>query len=357
MSRNSSGTYGLPAGNPVVGGTTIATTWANSTLGDLAAEMTDSLCRSGKGGMLAPLKVDPGTVAAPGVTWDVDPDSGLYRVGANSVGMGAGSTQIQRWETTGTTITGTLAVSGATTLSAALSGTSGVFTSGATVTTGVSNGAGITTTGNGTAGGVNATGGATSGPGVSGTGGAPNGYGGSFVGTGIGVGVEGQGGTGGAGGLFRPGTAATATVRQKAVEANNGDLTFSGVVNPNSNVAFANTLAAMNTPKAWALVSINGSGAVALDGGFNITSVAIVASGLGFGNVVRVTFASAFSSTTFGPQLSSVTPQPGPAASRMYVGGSRTTTTLDVLMVDSAGAYVNPSANAGGFMLTCFGAQ
>lgn len=356
MSRNTAGAYTLPTGNPVVGGTTISTTWANSTLGDLASEMTDSLCRSGKGGMLAPLEVDEGTVAAPGVTWASDPDTGIYRVGANSVGMSAGSTQIQRWATTGTTITGTLAVSGATTLSGALSGTSGAFTSGATVTTGVSNGAGVTATGNGTNAGVSATGGATSGPGVSGTGGGPNGYGGSFVGIGIGVGVEGQGGTSGAGGLFRPGTSATATVRAAAITANNGDITFTNVTNPNTNVAFTNTVAAKNTPKAFALVSITG-GVVALDDGFNIASVAIVASGLGFGNVIRVTFASAFASTTFGPQLSSVTPQPGAAASRLYVGGSRTTTTLDVLMVDSAGAYVNPSSNNGGFMLTCFGAQ
>jgi hypothetical protein len=48
MSRNGSGTYTLPAGNPVVTGTTIASTWANSTLTDLATAMTGSLASDGQ---------------------------------------------------------------------------------------------------------------------------------------------------------------------------------------------------------------------------------------------------------------------------------------------------------------------
>jgi hypothetical protein len=48
MSRNGSGTYSLPAGNPVVTGTTISTTWANNTLNDLAAAMTDSVAADGQ---------------------------------------------------------------------------------------------------------------------------------------------------------------------------------------------------------------------------------------------------------------------------------------------------------------------
>ena len=34
--RNSAGTYSLPVGNPVTSGTTITSTWANSTITDLA---------------------------------------------------------------------------------------------------------------------------------------------------------------------------------------------------------------------------------------------------------------------------------------------------------------------------------
>jgi len=48
MSRNGSGTYSLPAGNPVVTGTTISSTWANSTMSDLAAALTDSVAADGQ---------------------------------------------------------------------------------------------------------------------------------------------------------------------------------------------------------------------------------------------------------------------------------------------------------------------
>ena len=48
MSRNGSGQYNLPAGNPVVTGTTITTTWANTTLNDIAASLTASIAADGQ---------------------------------------------------------------------------------------------------------------------------------------------------------------------------------------------------------------------------------------------------------------------------------------------------------------------
>ncbi|GAF72642.1 unnamed protein product, partial [marine sediment metagenome] len=51
MPRDGSGNYTLPSGNPVVSGTLITPSWANPTMSDLGNEMTDSLSRSGKGGM------------------------------------------------------------------------------------------------------------------------------------------------------------------------------------------------------------------------------------------------------------------------------------------------------------------
>ena len=48
MSRNGSGTYTLPAGNPVVTGTTITTTWANTTLNDVASSLTGSVAADGQ---------------------------------------------------------------------------------------------------------------------------------------------------------------------------------------------------------------------------------------------------------------------------------------------------------------------
>jgi hypothetical protein len=48
MSRNGSGVYTLPAGNPVVTSTTIASTWANNTMTDLATALTGSLASDGQ---------------------------------------------------------------------------------------------------------------------------------------------------------------------------------------------------------------------------------------------------------------------------------------------------------------------
>jgi len=55
MPRNSQGVMSLPAGNPVVPGTLIESTWANPTMTDLANEITQSLPRNGSAGMTGPL--------------------------------------------------------------------------------------------------------------------------------------------------------------------------------------------------------------------------------------------------------------------------------------------------------------
>ena len=48
MSRNGSGVYTLPATNPVVPGSTIATVWANGTMTDIAAALTASVAADGQ---------------------------------------------------------------------------------------------------------------------------------------------------------------------------------------------------------------------------------------------------------------------------------------------------------------------
>lgn len=48
MSRNGAGVYNLPAGNPVVTGTTISSTWANNTLNDIASTLTTSIASDGQ---------------------------------------------------------------------------------------------------------------------------------------------------------------------------------------------------------------------------------------------------------------------------------------------------------------------
>lgn len=48
MAFNGSGTYNLPAGNPVVTGTTISSSWANTTLSDIATALSNCITRDGQ---------------------------------------------------------------------------------------------------------------------------------------------------------------------------------------------------------------------------------------------------------------------------------------------------------------------
>jgi hypothetical protein len=112
MSRNASGTYTLPAGNPVVTGTLIESSWANTTLSDLASAMTDSLSRSGQGGMTAALRVVDGTVGAPGLSFANETGSGMYRSAAGDYSFAVLGSQKIRCRSTGVDVTGALGVTG-----------------------------------------------------------------------------------------------------------------------------------------------------------------------------------------------------------------------------------------------------
>jgi len=150
MPRNVSGTYSLyTPGNPVVPSTVITTTWANNTLSDLATAMTDSLSRSGQGGMSAPLQLAAGAVGTPGLTWTAETTSGLYRAGAGDFRYSISGVDKLTLTTTGLTVAGTLGVSGVVTLSSTL-GVTGAATFASAV-------AGSATGGNQGAGTINAT--------------------------------------------------------------------------------------------------------------------------------------------------------------------------------------------------------
>ncbi len=95
MPRNSSGTYSLyTPGNPVVPSTVITTTWANNTLSDIATALTDSLSRSGDGGMTAPLELASGAIGTPGLSWTAESTSGLYRAGAGDFRYAIGGSDV-----------------------------------------------------------------------------------------------------------------------------------------------------------------------------------------------------------------------------------------------------------------------
>jgi len=101
MARDSSGNYALPASNPVVTLTTIASAWANATLADLAAEVTSSLDRNGRGAMLAAFQAFSGSLVAPGVAWGSETGSGWYRASAGDFRYGIASTQVAGITTAG----------------------------------------------------------------------------------------------------------------------------------------------------------------------------------------------------------------------------------------------------------------
>lgn len=70
MSRNGTGTYTLPAGNPVITGTTVTSTWANSTMADVSNEISNSIPRDGQAAPIANLPMGNFifTGLGPGVT-------------------------------------------------------------------------------------------------------------------------------------------------------------------------------------------------------------------------------------------------------------------------------------------------
>lgn len=100
MPRDANGNYTLPAGNPVIPGTSIDTTWANPTMQDLGIAMTDSLSRSGDGGMLVAFQNVDGTVGTPGMTWTAETITGFYRALANDMRVSVGGVDKFRWTAT-----------------------------------------------------------------------------------------------------------------------------------------------------------------------------------------------------------------------------------------------------------------
>lgn len=144
MPRNASGIYTLPGGNPVTPGDVIEADWANTTLEDVADALTNSLSRTGAGGMLAPFRIADGSVSGPGLSYLNETNTGLYRSGAGSVWMSVLGVNTFQFSTVGVTIPagksltavgnasvgGTLSVVGATTLASTLAVTGAITATG-----------------------------------------------------------------------------------------------------------------------------------------------------------------------------------------------------------------------------------
>lgn len=101
MPRDLNGNYTLPAGNPVVTGTVITSTWANNTMTDVGSELTDSLSRSGKGGFTAPVGIVDKSGSVPGLNFVSEPTSGFKREASEDIRMQVTTTEVWQGIKTG----------------------------------------------------------------------------------------------------------------------------------------------------------------------------------------------------------------------------------------------------------------
>jgi hypothetical protein len=131
MSRNGTGTYNLPAGNPVVTGTVISSTWANNTLTDIASALTGSVAADGQTPMVGDLdmntnkviNLDPGTVQGNAVEYSqfVNATTTAVNITGGTInGTSIGETTRSSGKFTTLSANSTLGVTGATTLSSTL---------------------------------------------------------------------------------------------------------------------------------------------------------------------------------------------------------------------------------------------
>lgn len=122
MPRDSSGAYTLPSGNPVVTGTVIESVWANDTMEDIAIQMNNVLTRDGLLGPTTQFQITDGTVSLPGLAFALATSTGFYRYSPNNVGLAIAGVLNQSWNASGSTIAGTLAVTGAASFSGGITG-------------------------------------------------------------------------------------------------------------------------------------------------------------------------------------------------------------------------------------------
>lgn len=110
MARNGSGTYTKV--NTFVASQPITAAGHNQNWDDLATEITNSVATDGQTTMTGPLKASNGAVSLPSHTFGSDPDTGMYRIGANNIGIAANGAKVVDIATTGAAVTGTFAATG-----------------------------------------------------------------------------------------------------------------------------------------------------------------------------------------------------------------------------------------------------
>lgn len=154
MPRLSNGLYQLPSGNPVTSGTTITADWANRTLPDIATALSNTLTADGTLPMTAPMKFADGSVIAPGITFNSDSSTGIYRKTTSTLGLTANGVDALVLNTTGGSFTGNLSVAGTTTFTGATTHSGAVSLASTLNVTGATSLSSLTTSGNTSVGGT-----------------------------------------------------------------------------------------------------------------------------------------------------------------------------------------------------------
>jgi hypothetical protein len=135
MPRNSTtGTYTAPASTVrnAVPNTPIVAADFNGLVDDLEAALTDSLSRSGKGGMQTPFNYADGSAGAPSITFTNDADTGFFLSAVGKLGVTVAGTMRAFWEAalatfqTAVRVEGDLTVTGAATVTGRLTATGGI---------------------------------------------------------------------------------------------------------------------------------------------------------------------------------------------------------------------------------------
>lgn len=105
MSRNGSGTFSTV--NTFLAGAVITAAGHNQNWADAATEFTNSVAADGQTPMTEPLRHSNGTLALPAVTFVSDTNTGMYRKGADNLGIVVGGVEAIDVSTSGVDILGT----------------------------------------------------------------------------------------------------------------------------------------------------------------------------------------------------------------------------------------------------------
>jgi hypothetical protein len=178
MAYNGSGTYIPPAGQPVATGTVIQSNTFNTLVTDIGNTFNNVLPRDGQASMAGQLKITDGTSGVPGIAFNSEASTGMYRPNSGALALVAGGVENMRINSAGrvlvgtasddgtnklqvngpakvsggTTLASTLTVTGATTLSSTLGVTSNATVGGTLGVTGATSLSSVSTSGAATVG-------------------------------------------------------------------------------------------------------------------------------------------------------------------------------------------------------------